>query len=177
VAWGGWIMLGSSLTQSSYAFDHKLQGQGFGAQGFNNWSAAEIYDAWDNTDHWKFNLRNGTPSQNEITTINNTQGFWACVYDSARYASAGYVSNMTIPLKAGWNLVPYPYLLKNKNTLQILDDLTANCSGFAGGYAGMEIFSKTGYRTATPTGAELLTHQDAFWVRVTSDCVWNVINY
>jgi parallel beta-helix repeat protein len=178
VSWGGWIMLGSSLNQSSYVIDYKLQGQGFGALGYYNWSAVELYNACDSQDSWKLNVRNATPNQNEITTINNTQGFWACVYNNARYTSAGYVSNLTIPLKAGWNLVPYPFAARFQSTQYIRDHLIANCPGFGGTFGDMEIFNKTaGYRTSTPTGTEILTHQDAFWVCVTYDCTWTVINY
>jgi hypothetical protein len=179
VAWGGWVMLGSSLVQSSYAVSHKLQGQGFGMNGFYNWSAVELYNAWDNANHWKFNLRNGTASLNEITTINNTQGFWLCAYNSARFSSAGYVSNLSVPLKAGWNLVPYPLAARSWSTLQVRDHLIANCPSFGGTYNNdMEIFSRSNpYRLITPTGSEALTHQDALWVRVTADTTWNVINY
>jgi C1A family cysteine protease len=178
VAWGGWIALGSSLVQSSYAVSHKLQGMGFGMYGFHNWSAVELYNAWDNANHWKFNLRNGTASQNEISTINNTQGFWACVYNNARYASAGYISNLSIPLKAGWNLIPYPFAARNWNTQQIRDHLIANCPGFGGTFNDMEIMNRSAsYRLKAPTGVEILNHQDAFWVRMTMDCTWTVINY
>jgi hypothetical protein len=178
VAWGGWIPIGSFLTQSSYAISHKLQGQGFGTQGFYNWSAVELYNAWDNTNHWKFNLRNGTASLNEITTINNTQAFWLCAYNSARYSSAGYITNMTVPLKSGWNLVPYPFSARNLNTMQIRDHLIANCPGFGGTYNDMEIMKRDSpYRLIAPTGTEIFNHQDAFWVRVSADTIWTVINY
>jgi hypothetical protein len=178
VAWGGWVMLGSTLVQSSYALSHKLQGQGFGTQGFYNWSAMELYNAWDNANHWKFNLRNGTAGLNEITTINNTQAFWLCAYNSARYTSAGYVSNITIPLKTGWNLVPYPFAARNLNTMQVRDHLIANCPSFGGTYNDMEILSRSNpYRLSAPTGSEALTHQDAFWVRATADTSWTIINY
>jgi carboxypeptidase T len=177
VAWGGWIPLGSFLTQSSYAVSHKLQGQGLGQQGFHNWSAIELYNAWDNVDPWKFNLRN-TTSMNEITTINNTQAFWACIYNAVRYTSAGYISNMSIPMNAGWNLVPYPFAARNLNTMQLRDHLIANCPGFGGAYSDMEIMSRSNpYRVTNPIGTEIFTHQDAFWVRVTADTAWNVVNY
>jgi hypothetical protein len=155
-----------------------LQGQGMGMQGYYNWSAVELYNAWDNADHWKLNVRNATASVNEISTINNTQGFWACIYNGVRYTSAGYISNVSIPLKAGWNLVPYPFAVRNWNTMQIRDHLTANCPGFSGTYNDMEVMKRDNpYRLSTPTGTEVLTHQDGFLVRVPADTVWTVINY
>jgi hypothetical protein len=87
---------------------------------------------------------------------------------------------MTIPLKTGWNLIPYPYAARNLNTAQIRTDLIANCSGFGGSYNDMEIFNRSGaatYRLSTPNGSETLTHQDAFWVRVATDTIWTVKNY
>jgi hypothetical protein len=180
VGWGGWIPLGSFITQNNYAFNYKLQGQGMGMNGYYNWSAVELYDAWDTADHWKFNLRNGTSTLNEITAINNTQAFWACIYNAVRYSSAGIITNMSIPLNEGWNLVPYPLAARNQNTQQIRDHLIANCPSFGGSYNDMEIFNRSGaaqYRLSIPVGTETLTHQDAFWVRVTADTVWTVLNY
>jgi hypothetical protein len=177
VSWGGWIMLGSFLTQSSYEVNHKLQGQGMGMNGFYNWSAVELYNAWDTEDSWKVNVRNATAGQNEIATINNTQGFWLCAYNAVRYTSAGYITNMSIPMKAGWNHVPYPFAARNWNTMQIRDHLIANCPGFGATFNDMEIMNRSAqYRLMMPTGTEILNHQDAFWVRVNADCTWNVIN-
>jgi hypothetical protein len=179
VGWGGWIMLGSFLTQSSYDFNFKLQGQGFGMNGFHNWSAVELYDQWDNMDPWKVNVRNGSAWW-EISTINNTQGFWACVYNAARYTSAGYVSNMSILLKANsWNMIPYPFADRNMNTMQIRNHLISNCPGFSGLYQDLAIFNRSNpYRMSTPTGSETLTHQDALWVYITAaDTRWTVDNY
>jgi len=182
VSWGGWIMLGSSLVQSSYNIDFKLQGIGFGAgiPVVYNWSAIELYNAWDNADHWKMNVRNATASQKEITTINNTQAFWVCCYNGARYASAGYVSNLSIPLKAGWNMVPYPLAARAQTTATLLAHLQANCPGFGGTYSDMQIFNRLGsatYRLSTPTGTETLTHQEALWVFADADTIWTVANY
>jgi hypothetical protein len=178
VAWGGWISIGSFLTQSSYEVNHKLQGQGMGMNGFYNWSAVELYNAWDTEDSWKVNVRNATAGQNEIATINNTQGFWLCAYNAVRYTSAGYITNMSIPMKAGWNHVPYPFAARNWNTMQIRDHLIANCPGFGATFNDMEIMNRSAqYRLMMPTGTEILNHQDAFWVRVTADTTWTVVNY
>ena len=178
--WGGWNMVGSSLVQKSYAIDYKLQGLSFGMGvpvGYN-WSAVQLYNPLDSADHWKLNLRNGTASLNEITTISNTQAFWICTYNNARYVSAGYISNMSIPLKAGWNLVPYPLAARTQTTATLLANLQANCPSFGGTYNDMEIGTRGAtYRTINPVGTESLTHQDALWVRVTADTTWTVINY
>jgi hypothetical protein len=180
VAWGGWIMLGSFLTQSSYEVNHKLLGQGMGMNGFYNWSALQLYDTWDSADPWKFYLRNDTEGINEFSIINNTQGFWACVYNAARYSSAGFISNWSILLKTNtWNLVPYPFAQRNMNSQQIRDHLIANCPGFGGLYSDMAIMDRADpLRLKTPTGSETLSHQDALWVRGGNvDSYWTVINY
>jgi hypothetical protein len=170
----GWFLVGSFLTQSSYAVAQKVQGLDIQ----NYYDFLEVYNAWGGADRWKTYPKNAPASIQEFSAINNTQGFWIHVAGNCRYASAGYISNMSVPMKAGWNLVPYPYAMRNKNTQQIVNDLTANCSGFSGGLPDLEIFSKTApYKLITPTGAEGLNHQDAFWVRVNTDCIWNVVNY
>lgn len=170
----GWFLVGSFLTQSSYAIEHKLQGMDIQT----SYDFLEVYNAWDGTDHWKTYPKNAPAGVQELSAINNSQGFWIHVTANCRFASAGCITNMSIPLRVGWNLVSYPYAIKSKNTTQITNDLTANCSGFSGGLQDLEIFSKTApYKLTTPTGSEGLNHQDALWVRVNSDCTWNVINY
>lgn len=171
---GGWFMVGSFLTQSSYAISNKLQGMDIQT----SYDFLEAYNAWGGADRWKTYPKNAPAGAQEISTINNTQGFWIHVTANCRYASAGYIANMSIALKAGWNLVSYPFAARNQNTLTIRDHLIANCPSFGGTYSDMEIFNKTApYKLTTPNGSEGLNQQDALWVRVNADCIWSVVNY
>ena len=156
-------MIGSLLNQSSYNLSHKIQGTNMPA----NYDVVEAYYAWDTSDPWKVAIKAAPAGTQDLSTINNTIGFWMHITASGRYCSAGYVSDMAIPVKAGWNLVPYPYMARGKTVNTILADLTANAA-FGGGLASIQIYSSTaGYKLTTPTGSEPMNPQDALWVRFT----------
>jgi hypothetical protein len=109
-----------------------------------------------------------------MTDITNDIGFWLHITGNSRLTTAGYITDMAIPLKAGWNLIPYSFATKSMTASAVESHLTANCPGFD----SWEIFSSTAsYRLKTPTGTESLTHGDAFWVHVNVDTTWTVTNY
>ena len=95
------------------------------------------------------------------------------VTDNTRFATAGYVDNMAIPLQAGWNLVPYPFAERTMSTANIIAQLSLYPA-----YVGMEIADYTApYRLKVPDGTETLAHGSGFWIKVSSDMTWTVINY
>jgi hypothetical protein len=164
----GWFMLGSPLIQSSTSLNHIMQGQNLPS----NWDFAMIWDA--NSDYWLSHLTSRPNSVNDLSDITNELGFWLHINANARWTTAGFVSDMAIPMKTGWNLVPYPYAVRSMSASAVATDLVANCAGFD----SWEIFDYTeAYRLKIPTGSELLAHGDAIWVHVTADCTWNVLNY
>ncbi len=166
----GWFMLGSFLVQSDTSLNHVIQGQGLPA----NWDHVQAYDAFDNVDHWKSHLIGRPDSKNDLTDISNIQGFWLHLTGNTRWATAGYVTDLSISLKAGWNMVPYPFAQRTMSASTVEAYLTANCPNFD----RWEIADySSDYLLKTPSGTENLLHGDAFWVYVTADGTWNVSNY
>ncbi len=166
----GWFLLGSFLEQSDTSLSHVIQGQGLPA----NWDCAQLYDASDNTDPWKTYVNGRPDSLNDLTDIDNEHGFWLHLTDNSRYTTAGYVTDMSIDMKAGWNLVPYPYAIRQKTATQVETDLITDCPNFE---SWQTFDSGADYRLITPNGSENLIHGSAFWVKVTSDTTWTVMNY
>jgi hypothetical protein len=161
-----WFMLGSSLVQSDTSLVHVLQGQGLPA----NWECIRTYNGFSDT--WatqvKYNPRN------TITDIYTDQGFWLYIGDNTRFASAGYIDDKAIPLSEGWNLVAYPFAARSMSTAAIETHLSANCPG----YEAMLIEDLTNpYHLKTPGGTESINHNQAFWLHVTADTTWTVLNY
>jgi len=149
----GWFMLGSFLEQSDTSLVHVLQGQGLPA----NWDHVQLYDSF-----------------NDLTDIGNTEAFWMHLTGNSRWATAGRVTNLSISLKAGWNLVPYPFVQKTMTASAIETILAANCPNFD----RWEIADYgSDYLLNIPTGTENLLHGDAFWVYVTADGTWHVNYY
>jgi|GEM_PF-4482288 len=164
----GWFMLGSPLVQSDTSLNHVLQGQSLPG----NWDYAM---AWEATgDHWMSHLTTRPAPLNDLSDIANDMGFWLHINTNARWATAGYITDLSIPMKTGWNLVPYAFATRSMSASAIETHLTTNCAGFD----SWEMFDHTAaYRLKTPTGTELIGHGDAIWVHVTADCNWNIINY
>ena len=77
-------------------------------------------------------------------------------------------------MKAGWNLVPYPFAQRSMTTLDIQNHLAANCPN----YDSMAIGDPTEpYCVKTPIGSEVIFHNYGFWVKVSADTTWTVTNY
>ena len=164
----GWFMLGSHLVQSDTSLAHVIQGAGLPA----NWDNLQLFDAVNGD--WDSYLKGRPDSKNDLTDITNEQGFWIHLTSSSRFSTAGYVEDMSIDLKAGWNLVPYPFAERIKTSADIIAHLTSNCPN----YDGMMIFdSGEAYRLVTPGGTETLAHGSGFWIKVTADTTWTVTNY
>jgi len=166
----GWFMLGSFLVQSDTSLGHVIQGQGFPA----NWDAVQRYDSFDATDPWKSYIEGRPASVNDLSAIDNTEAFWLHLTGNSRWTTAGYVTDMSINLKAGWNMVPYPFVERQRTAAQIQSHLSANCPNFD---TMMIADYAAPYRLATPSGAETLLQGAGFWVRVTADTTWSVTNY
>ena len=70
--------------------------------------------------------------------------------------------------------MPYPFVQRSMSSADIEVHLQANCPKFD----TWEIFDSVGdYRLKTPTGSETFFHGDGFWVKVSADTIWTVINY
>ena len=164
----GWFMLGSFLVQSDTSLGHVIQGQGFPT----NWDHAQAYDPAGTG--WTSHIKGRPDTVNSLTDITDQDGFWLHVTGNSRWATAGYVADMNIDLEAGWNLVPYPFAEKSKTATEVETHLAVNCPNFD----AWEIFDAgADYRMRTPVGSEPLMHGDAFWVHVSADTTWSIINY
>ncbi len=165
-----WWLLGSCLVQSDTSLPHVLQGTGLPEQG-------EYALAWDApTQRWISHLRGRPDSKNDLTDITNEMGFWLRINGNPRLCTAGYVSNMSIDCYAGWNLVPCPYPVRNKNTDDIELDLIANCTNYVPGSLTIHDYNEP-YNIRPAAGDVFLFNQVGFWIEVTADTVWTVINY
>jgi len=164
----GWFMLGSALVQSDTSLAHVIQGTGLpGAYDY-----IQSYDAFDAGDPWKSYMV--TRPVNDLTGIGYEQGFWMHVTGNTRWATAGYVTDQSVPMKAGWNLVPFPFAARSRTAAQVDADLSANCPG----YVSMMIMdSAADYRIVTPGGGEVVQNSHGIWVNVNADSTWTVTNY
>ncbi len=164
-----WWLVGSAIVQSSTSIDHVVQGLNLPGEGLMAWDA-------DNQ-KWLSNWTARPYSLNDLTDITNEMGFWLKIQPiNTRLCTAGYIANMSIDSHTGWNLVPYPYAERDKNTDDIELDLIANCPNYVPG--SLTIFDvNEPYRIRLPASDVISNNEEGLWIEVTADTVWTVINY
>ena len=104
---------------------------------------------------------------NDLSTLDNTQGFWINITEAGLDLTfEGYEVQTSIQLYAGWNLVGYPTLDGSKTISQALTGT---------GYTSVE-----GFNATAPYNVEVLADTDimepgmGYWIHVISDTVWVV---
>lgn len=165
-----WFALGSPLVQSDTTISHVIKGFLLPA----NMDYLRTYDA--DTGVWSSYNPAAPASANTLTDINTNDGLWMHVTDNVRFATAGYVEDKAIPMYTGWNFVAYPFAARSMTTADIITHLTANCPN----YDAMmieDLSTPAPYHIKTPAGTETVLHNMGFWVHVTGDTTWTVLNY
>lgn len=168
-----WYLIGYSLVMSDTSIAHVMQGLGLPEQinylrGFD--ADAGVWTSYN------------PHAPNSISTISDiyvNEGHWLLIDNShVRFTTAGYVEDKAITLFDGWNLVAYPFAERGMTTSDIISHLSANCPGYDEmAIADTVTASPPPYHIKTPDGTEMLTHNSAFWVHVSMDTTWTIINY
>ena len=136
--------------------------------GQTTWDIAKWYDPLDANDTWK-TYRFGA-ANNDLVTLDNTQGVWlhltANSGDQMLTISGDYASvDVNVPLYTGWNLVSYPSATPRaaSATLPAQADIVSYYD------AGAPYLVTDDAALAT-----VMSEGNAYWVHVTSDCVWSL---
>lgn len=164
----GWNMISLPLIPRNSTMPDVL----IDLDGNTTWSSMKIYDPLDPTDPWKCYGISKPASLQEISDINNTNGIWLFIPDMGSLGD-GFIriegqkpTTTVISLTTGWNLVGYPSMTPEKaaNTLPAAADM-------------ISVFDAAEpYLVRDETDLNLITMNvgEAYWVRTTSDCIWNV---
>jgi predicted GH43/DUF377 family glycosyl hydrolase len=132
-----------------------------------DWGAIMRYDTNDPTSPWKSNLTARPAQLNTLMYINQTTGLWVNVANPEVYAPTGIVTNVSINLQAGWNLIAYPY---HEDKM-----MTDAVSGLP--WDAVEKFDPSAPYKITPmTPFDYMHPGSAYWIHLTSATVWDAIN-
>jgi len=136
--------------------------------GGTSWDVAKWYDPRDKSDPWKTHRIGGT--HNDLPAIDNTMGVWLHLTTNGgdEMLTLGPSadlpdSSVQIPLYAGWNLVGYP---------SAADRVGGNLPPQADMVAVWT--AESPYIEDLGPAAVMMSHGNAYWVRVTADCIWTV---
>ncbi len=132
-----------------------------------SWGAARTWDPTRYPNQWAINRPGMNESLNSLQFLGNGSGVWVHVSAPGIFATVGHVSNGTMHLYAGWNLVSYPHH-EIMSVAQALAGLPWDSA------AAQDLGAP--YLLAELDGNSALAPGRGFWVRVTTDVEWNFIN-
>ncbi len=164
----GWNMISLPLVPENSTMPDVL----IDLDGDTTWSRMKLYEPLDLTDPWKSYDIAKPDSLQEISDIDITNGIWVFIPDMDSLGD-GFIriegqepTTTAISLTTGWNLIGYPSMTPEvaANTLPASADII---SVFDAGQP---------YLIRDETDLNLVTMNDgeAYWVHVSSDCIWNV---
>ncbi len=157
----GWNLISSPVVQKGTSLGN--------AYGNINWNHALYYDALAPSNKWVGNITTRPDVLDILDSVGYDMGIWLNVNSNDDLVTAGLVSdNISIELKAGWNLVGYPGL-EAKTVLDIkIETGATQIEGFnpANAYL-MEILSNS----------DTMSYGNGYWIKVGSDTTWTINNY
>ncbi|MCK5291403.1 MAG: hypothetical protein KAR39_05265 [Thermoplasmata archaeon] len=130
------------------------------------WEEAWSYDS--SLQEWKWSVKS-KPYTGELTNINSSMAVWIDVVARSNITVAGIVPKRTdVQLHAGWNLVGYPSFMQNCSAGDLKAIVTAETIE---GYVPM-----APYFLRRMSDGEPLQVGFGYWVKVTNEAVWTVVN-
>ena len=137
-----------------------------------SFSAVQRYNSTDLNDQWKHNSIKKPYYLNDLHNIDHKMGFWVYITKPGgvlfEYLGMEPISNQSITLNPGWNLVGYPSLT-NHNRTDGLNNLTLDT----------HVDAIWTYNAATQKWKEI-TESDYFelgrgyWIHAKTTCEWEV---
>jgi hypothetical protein len=132
-----------------------------------DWDMARTWFIGTPIGHWTVNIPGRPAWMNTLTHVSETDGIWVRSSVPANYTTCGRIMNITYDLRAGWNLVSFPYF-----EFRTISDTLAGLP-----WDRVEIFDPAAPYLLTETSDGDLAPGRGFWVHLTSDAVWNSLNY
>ncbi len=132
-----------------------------------DWTAARTWDPDRYPNQWTINRPGRDEGLNTLQNVSAMAGIWALSSSTGFFASCGLVENATVQLKAGWNLVSYPYH-EMMHVSEALFGIPWDSVAVYDGAAQSLLSQKYGLDPLFPG--------QALWVHVTSDAEWNAVN-
>ena len=156
----GWNLISLPLIQSDESIGSVLSSIA------GKWDCIQVYNATDNSDHWRSNATFKPDQLNDLKTLDHTMGFWINITVACTLEVTGVEpSSTSIPLYAGWNLVGYPSL-SNKTVSHAL---------WGTGADRVEAFDAgQPYNLIEVGAAYIMQPGEGYWIHVAADTIWTV---
>ena len=97
----GWSLVSSPFLNNSIPVSDALSSL--------DWAIARTWDPLKLPNHWTINDRGSQPALNSLFNVSSEDGIWVYTNSGGNFPTVGKVMNITLNLKAGWNLISYPH--------------------------------------------------------------------
>ncbi len=155
----GWNLISSPFIEGNVPIKDAL--------GSLEWTEVFSYNSSDHADHWRMNSTSMPDVLDDLDTITDGAAYWINVPPAEVYVSTGIVSNTSIRLDSGWNLISYPY----HEGKQVADAL----AGLP--YERVEGFDPIApYKIATMLDTDIMVPGFGYWIYTSSAATWNIVN-
>jgi len=160
----GWVFVSYPVTVSGHI--ELVLNDTANGDGGTDWDVAKT---WSNLQKKWLSYRKGSPADT-FTEVSNTMGVWLHLTSNAGNCALTlpqtgyYPGTISISLVTGWNMVGYPSATARLGSAT----LPAQADRLSVWQAAAP------YITDSTPGAVTLSHGNAYWVHVTTDCVWTV---
>ena len=154
----GWNLVSSPFLVGQTPLSEALQSL--------DWTAARTWEPERFPNRWTINRTTLPITLNTLEFVNQTNGIWI---DAAQgnFSTLGFIDNITIDLKVGWNLVAYPYH-EAMSVSQALAGLP---------WDDVEVFDPLSqFKISQIQDYEPLMPGQGMWIHVTSDAEWIATN-
>ncbi len=156
----GWNLISSPVIQKGSSIGNTY--------GNINWNHALYYDSQSLDNKWLGNATTRPDILDNLDYIGSDMGVWLNVNGNDDLITTGLVENVTIELKAGWNLVGYP----------CLETKTVSDIKIETGATSIEGFDPVGaYLTKVMLDTDTMSIDNGYWIKVDSDTTWTINNY
>ena len=157
----GWNLISLPTRQLNWSIDSVLESI------TGKWDCIQTFNSTDSS--WETNNIHRPATLNDLDEMNHFGGYWINITQPGVTLTVKgdlFNSTLSIPLRAGWNLVGYPSLATNKT---IADALSTT------GYDAVEGFNASApYRISPLADTYLMQPGEGYWVHVPADTIWVV---
>ncbi|MCK5037594.1 MAG: VCBS repeat-containing protein [Thermoplasmata archaeon] len=133
-----------------------------------NWDYALAYDPTRIPEKWSSNNIARPDILDDLDLIEYQNGIWLNINGNDDLVTTGIVKNVTMDLKAGWNLVGFPSMV-DKTVTQVKLETGADV---------IEAFDNSSpYYLKTLINSDTMTLGNGYWIHVSADISWVINNY
>ncbi len=133
-----------------------------------NWDYALAYDPTRIPEKWSSNNIARPDILDDLDLIEYQNGIWLNINGNDDLVTTGIVKNVTMDLKAGWNLVGFPSMV-DKTVTQVKLETGADV---------IEAFDNSSpYYLTTLINSDTMTLGNGYWIHVSADISWVINNY